>query len=599
VNVAVPAALWGLLVLPLIVLLYMLRTRRQDLPVSSLLLWQRARKDLTARRPVRRFERSLLLLLQLLAAFLFIFALARPQLHLPGTAEARTVIVIDTSASMQARDVRPSRFSAAVAGAHAAVDEAPGEVMIMAAAASPRIAAPFGDASSAHRALASLHPTDGSARLDQAVTLALGQRAPGGVRVEVFTDRAGLRLPGVAYHVIGTSGANIGIAAVAVEQVPTGSVVVVQIHNASPRAERVPLVLAQGTRRLAARTVVVGGGAVTSVALPISVSGLVQVTLDREDLLGVDNTAHAIAGTRPARVVVAGAPDRVLAEALAAIPVRVVPAQRITPESLGAADVVILNRTPPMELPPGNYLLFGTTAPNLPLAAPGRIRGAQVLRSAVRHPVMRYVSLDDVTIGEALRLAPKGGEVLAEGETPLLWAYERDGIRAIVSAFSLDQSDFPLHTAFPIFLQNALVWLGGGERTYEAGAPVFLPSRADTEAVLEWPDGIRQRLVSSGGRFVIPAADRVGVYVMRAGTREYAFVVNPSAEEIAIAPVYPSAASAAPAAGKARGRSDIWRMMVLLAVAVLSVEWWLWLRSLPARRGRRREAYLLRPERTS
>jgi hypothetical protein len=506
---------------------------------------------------------------------------------------------MDVSASMQARDVRPSRFSDAVARAHAAVDDAPGEVMIIAAAASPRIVAPFGDAASAHRVLVALRPTDGSSHLDQAVTLALGQRAPTGVRVEVFTDRAGQSLPGVTYHVVGNSSANLGIAAAAVEQAPSGSVVIVQIHNASNRPERVPLVLRQGTRRLAARTVVVGGGAVTSAAMPITVSGTVQVALEREDFLSVDNTAHVIAGTRPARVVVAGAPDRVLLEALGAIPVRVIPAQRITPEALRAADVVILNRTPPVELPPGNYLLFGTTARNLPLAAADRLRGSQVLRWAVRHPVMRYVTLEGVTIGEALRLAPTGGEILAEAETPLLWAYEGEGIRAIVSAFSLDQSDLPLHMAFPIFLQNALTWLGGGERAYEAGAPVVLPSRGDTDAVLEWPDGSSQALTSSAGRFVIPAADRAGVYVLRTGTREYSFVVNPSAEEIAIAPVRPRAAGAAPPAGTARGMSDIWRALMLLAVAVLSVEWWLWLRGLPARRGRRREAYLLRPERTS
>lgn len=599
-NLAVPAALWGLLVLPVIVLLYMLRTRRLDTPVSSLLLWQRARKDLAARRPVRRFERSLLLLLQLLAVSLLIVALARPQVHLPGTAGMRTVIIMDVSASMQARDVRPSRFSDALAGAHAAVDDAPGEVMIIAAAAAPRIAAPFGDAPSAHRVLAALRPTDGPSHLDQAVTLALGQRAAAEVRVEVFTDRAGQSVPGVTYHVVGTSGANLGIAAVAVEQAPSGSVVIVQIQNASSTPERVPVVLKQGTRRLAARVVAVGGGAVTSVALPVSVSGTVEVVLEREDVLSVDNIAHVIAGTRPARVVVAGGPDRVLTEALEAIPVRIIPAQRITPETLRAADVVILNRTPPVELPPGNYLLLGTTARNLPLTAPGRIRGSSsVLRWAVRHPVMRYVTLDDVTIGDALRLAPRGGEILAEAETPLLWAYEGDGIRAIVSAFSLDQSDLPLHMAFPIFLQNALTWLGGGERVYEAGVPVVLPARGDAEAVLEWPDGSRQQLASSAGRFVIAAADRAGVYVLRTGTRDYSFVVNPSAEEIAIAPVRPRTAAAAPASGIARGMSDIWRALVLLAVVVLSVEWWLWLRGLPARHGRRRGAYLLRSERIS
>ena len=598
-SLGVPAALWGLLVLPLIVLLYMLRTRRQDLPVSSLLLWDRARRDLTAHRPVRRFERSLLLLLQLLAAALLVLALARPQLRLPGASSPGTVIVVDTSASMQARDVPPSRFAAAVEQAHEAIDAAPGPVMVIAAAAAPRVAVPFADAAAAHRTLTALRPTDGSSRLDQAVALALGQRMPAGVRVEAFTDRAGAALPGVTYHVVGTSSANVGLAAVTVEQVQGGSVLVVQVHNAGPRAERVPLLVSQGTRRLAARSVLAAAGTVTSVALPISASGIVRVTLDREDNLSADNTAHAIAGTRPPRVVVAGAPDRVLAEALAAIPVRFAPAQRITPEALAAADVVILNRTRPAELPPGNYLLLGTTAPNLPLDATGQVRAPQVVRSAVRHPVMRYVTFEDVTIGEALRLRPKGGEVLAEGETPLVWAYEGDGIRAIVSAFTLDQSDLPLRVAFPIFLHNALTWLGGAERAYQAGSPIILPSRTRTDAELQWPDGTRRRLIASAGRFVLPAAEQAGVYVLRAGTREDVLVVNPSAEEIAIAPVHGSPGGAARAPLADRGLSGVWRLLLLCAVAVLSLEWWLWLRALPRRHVWRRGAYLLRPERPS
>jgi hypothetical protein len=595
-SVAVPAALWGLLVLPVIVLLYMLRTRRQDLPVSTLLLWQRARRELVAHRPVRRFERSLLLLLQLLAASLLVLALARPQLRLPGAADAGTVVVVDVSASMQATDVAPSRFAAAIEQAHAAVDAAPGPVMVIAAAAAPRIAAPFDDSAATHRILDALRPTDGSARIDQAVTLALGQRRPGGIRVEVFTDRAGAPVPGVRYHLVGRSGANVGIASVAVEPVQRGSLLVVQVHNAGPAAERIPVVVSQQGRRLAARTVVAGAGAVTSVTLPISTDGVVDVTLQHADILAIDDTARVIAGAPPPRVVLAGVADRVLNEALAAIPVRVTPAQRVTPETLAAADVVILNRTPPAELPPGNYLLLGTTALNLPVDAVDRIRGPQVLRWAARHPVMRYVRLDEITIGEALRLSTRGGEVLVEGETPLLWAYEGEGVRALVSAFTLDQSDLALHLAFPILLQNALAWLGGAERVYPAGGPIILPSRGAQEADVLWPDGTSRRLTSRGGRFVIPAADRAGLYVVRSGGREELLVVNPPAEEIAVAPVAPPAESA-DAPPTARGTSDVWRALLLAAVVLLAVEWWLWARALPRRRPRRGDAYLLRPER--
>jgi len=49
----------------------------------------------------------------------------------------------------------------------------------------------------------------------------------------------------------------------------------------------------------------------------------------------------------------------------------------------------------------------------------------------------------------------------------------------------------------------------------------------------------------------------------------------------------------------ARGLSDLWRLFLVLAVTVLSLEWWFWLRALPRRRVRRPDAYLLRAERTS
>src|SRR5207245_5389577 len=112
-TLGLPAALWLLAVLPVIVLLYMLRARRHDVPMSSVLLWQRARQDLLVHLPVRRLERSLLLVLQLLMAAVVVLALARPQVVLPAGGGLATVLVIDTSASMPVNDVAPSPCDAA------------------------------------------------------------------------------------------------------------------------------------------------------------------------------------------------------------------------------------------------------------------------------------------------------------------------------------------------------------------------------------------------------------------------------------------------------------------------------------------------------
>ncbi|MGH8705620.1 MAG: BatA domain-containing protein, partial [Burkholderiales bacterium] len=112
-SLGAPAALWWLAAIPLVVILYMLRARREPRVVPSVLLWERASRDLVARLPMRRLERSLLLLLQVLALALIALALARPLLALRGLVGDAIVIVIDTSASMQATDVNPTRLAAA------------------------------------------------------------------------------------------------------------------------------------------------------------------------------------------------------------------------------------------------------------------------------------------------------------------------------------------------------------------------------------------------------------------------------------------------------------------------------------------------------
>src|SRR4051812_23202110 len=103
-GILAPAAL-GLLLLAIpIILFYMLRLRREELSVSSSLLWRRALLDRTANAPWQKLRRNLLLLLQLLLLLLLVLVLARPFLSTRAVAVGNLVVVIDASASMQARD---------------------------------------------------------------------------------------------------------------------------------------------------------------------------------------------------------------------------------------------------------------------------------------------------------------------------------------------------------------------------------------------------------------------------------------------------------------------------------------------------------------
>src|SRR5262245_37894987 len=106
---------WALLAVvpPLIVALYFLKLRREPLAVPSTYLWSRAIEDLHVNSLWQRLRQSLLLFLQLLLIALLAFTLLRPGWQGTKLIGNRFIFLIDTSASMQATDVSPSRLDQA------------------------------------------------------------------------------------------------------------------------------------------------------------------------------------------------------------------------------------------------------------------------------------------------------------------------------------------------------------------------------------------------------------------------------------------------------------------------------------------------------
>ncbi len=580
-SLGAPAALWGLLILPAVLLLYLLRARRQEVVVSSVLLWERAARDLRAHRPLRRLERSLLLALQLLILALGVLALARPQRLLPG-AEA-LVVVVDTSASMQATDVAPSRFEVARQMARREVAGSRGPVAVVAAGPQALLVQGPGPAADALRAVDRLRATDGGSAMDQAVALALA-RLPGGGsgRVVVITDRAGPALPGVSYRIVGSSDRNVGIAGIFADRLPDGTAVLVRVANAGREAVQVPVEVALQGRTLLRRQVSVPPGGTTVVPLRVTGSGVLTARLAARDALAVDDAAAAVLPPPP-QVVVAGEDDPTLVQALAASGADVVTGSEVTAQALARADVVVLTRPPGADLPAGRYLLVGTVAPPLPVSVDGEAVGLQVARWSRSHPLMRYVDLRGVSVSRALALRPAGGEVLAWGEWPLIWAYEGGGIRAVVVAAALDQTDLPLHPAFPIFVRNALAWLAGPSAV-RAGDPLTVPVASDAVTVVG-PDGAARTVRARGG-MVSLVFERAGLYLLQDGDRMRWVAASAPPEESAIAPVFPApvAAEAGRSASPAASRAvDLSPVALAAAVLLAVVEWAVYLRTLPRR----------------
>ena len=102
-SLLAPLALLGLLILPLIILLHILRTRREPLLISSLRLWEGLQQKKQGVLP-RYIPCSLMLILQLCIAGALALGLARPVLSFLLTRPQHTIFIIDTTTSMLAED---------------------------------------------------------------------------------------------------------------------------------------------------------------------------------------------------------------------------------------------------------------------------------------------------------------------------------------------------------------------------------------------------------------------------------------------------------------------------------------------------------------
>jgi hypothetical protein len=116
------AAIAAAVAVPLLLLLYFLKLRRAPRPISSTLLWKRSVQDLQVNAPFQRIRRNLLLFLQLLVLAALLFALARPVGEGTTIAGARSILLIDRSASMSTDDGEGTRLAEAKERAKAVVD---------------------------------------------------------------------------------------------------------------------------------------------------------------------------------------------------------------------------------------------------------------------------------------------------------------------------------------------------------------------------------------------------------------------------------------------------------------------------------------------
>jgi Ca-activated chloride channel family protein len=557
---AAPLALLGLLFIPAVIAMYMLKLRRDEAVVPSTLLWTRLLTDVEANAPWQKLKRSLLLLLQLLLVVILALLAARPFLERPAGLARDIVIVMDTSASMAATDVAPSRLEAAKAAALDALRDLPtdGKVSVIAADRAARIVAnETSDLGRVRQAIEALEPSSSIGDLGDALELASNlARRSGDAQVLVATDAALATDPSarvdapVTVLPVGRDRKNQAIVALAVRTGPSGltqsafiSVANLDLEMAQRRVE----IYGDGIL-IEARDILIDPQQRADVVIDDITNGgdrtieVLEVRLTTEeaslagtdaDQLALDDRAWAIVPSmKPRLILLVSEGDPYLETALSYLPNTEL--YGVTPDKFGPAsertdgrpwDLIIFDGTVPTTLPDTPILAIAPTRSSPLGEVTGTLRDPGIGTLDPQEPVLRYVDLSTTHISEAARMVlPEWARSIIPGPrgAPLLYAGTRAGLPTAVLAFEPRRSDLPLQVAFPILIANLTGELLGASTTpidpVVPGSPVELLVAPGVRALdIELPDGTRQELVpgiDGGSTITFTATGQLGVYTV-------------------------------------------------------------------------------------
>ena len=602
---------------PVIVLLYLLKLKRQPMTVSTLMFWQRVLQESQRRRAFfQRLRQLLSLLLHLLIFALILGALLRPTLDRFVRDGASTVVIIDTRARMQATEPGgQTRFAKARAEALALTRQASPQrqFAIISTHATPTVIAPFTDDETTLRhALDTLTPTDATGSLDPAIHLAdqLLAARKGDRRILVLTDREPSPITAhqspITFLPLATPRDNLAITRLATRPLlnsPQTSEVLLEIANFGRTAARGNVELSFDGRLLEVKPFALEPGARKIEIFPTvprpsrNTRGWLTARLDTPDALAADNIAYAVLPTDPpVRVLLVTRGNWFLEKLLAAdhgLSFELVEPAAFTPGIAAKFDAIVFDNFLPansdLTTARGNYLFIKQT----PFADSGPpLDQPLISETDAQHPALRLVNLQNVTFLRAASLAVpklKGWSwqtPIRAFDHPLMITGERRATppqRLAALALDVADSDLPLRVAFPLLISNTLHWLAGENVTaptrLTAGETLAL---ATHEFVGAQPQTLSPPASPGGSTktardFFQPLTN--GFYALTTAEGPRWLAVNTFSEaesDLRTAPSQTPAGPTLPAISTTQIPAwQLWRYLALAAFALFACEWWL------------------------
>ena len=471
-------ALWFFLILIPIFIFYFFRIKNKNVIVSTTEFWKTQKNQTLSLSIFQRFLANRSLLFYLIITTLLIFAFAKPFISTTSSLNGDSIIIIDTSASMLATDIKPTRFNEMIKETNKLIDTLPSEnsISLINAGLIPKLIIQTKEKKLAKQKLSKLFPTLTSSNTTSALKLAETiSNQLNNPTIFYLTDKDSkeylAKLPkNISYRQIpiGTSFENLAITQFEVIKSDTDSLIINATLNWDGNESlETEIELMINSQLYDIKTISFSPKEQRNLQwtnIPRN-SSTISLNILTNDFFQLDNKVIFLNPNKDQTINIITEKNAFLENLTGLFEGYTIKVMR--PEEytiINNADISIFNNFLPNELPTGDLLIINPPINNkhfeTSLLSPKTNSLEQLNIINKTHPIMNFIDLTELSISEFYKneMPLNSNPIINYFDSPLISVWEESSHKRILISFPLEKSNFGKLTSFPILFYNSIEW---------------------------------------------------------------------------------------------------------------------------------------------
>lgn len=459
-----PLAFVGLISIPIIIIMYLLKQNHKEVKVSSIQLWKKAIIQSESQQPWQKLRKNILMILQILIATLLVLAMTKP--YIMGIGKIYNYIfVLDNSMSMQATgQTSNNRFDEAKESLNKFIDgiEPNSKMSLIVMNNNPYTAFnAIENKNTAKNIINDIKVSSSNADLDMTNSILEMLYNENKGNIYIFSDNLyNFEKLDTETIFIGQSAENTAITLVSYSNKDENTDVLVKVKNYGQNSVEQSVSIYVDELIYDTKEIRLDAYEEKDISFDsLSVKGTnLEARLEQKDILTIDDVGfNIILNNKNKKVLLVSEQNIFLEKALSILDVELYKSSDI--EDLKDYNLYIFDGILPQKLPTDGHILIINPPDNNSLIPVGQ--KLEVNNITIKNKnLLKFISDINFSVKETKKIEiPEWSDIIIDSDVaPLMLMGEKNNQKIVIFNFDLHFTDFPLKKEFPIFIYNLINW---------------------------------------------------------------------------------------------------------------------------------------------